>query len=226
MVSLYTKLCLTSSSGINICCMNLKTDQYRLVESYPKSSTYKVEYCGKDVTFNVLACAAENCNFDFDYDRKGGKTFLYVHFLSEPLLRKTIFIIKKAIALSRSQALFSQIKKVVIFSRKNGIACMKWWKEKNARPEIYSIGQGNRKDINFSNMDKALLQKECFINKGDIVRMQITPQINIQQLPGGDNIYHLQFLLTGHIVRGNDMPQFVEVPLPFESDEDPLSFMK
>ena len=225
MLNFYYNICLHNTSGMNVCCMSTRTDKYKLVESYPNSKTFKMEYCGKEIAFNWLCSAADDFNFDFDNERRGGKSFLFVHLLSEAMLRKTLYIVRKVLDISTNSK-FSQCKKVILFSRKNGVACMRWWKEKNSRPDIYSIPDGYNGEINFNNMNRSLLQKECFVNKGDILRVQVSPQINIQEVEGGEKIYHLQFLLIGHIVRGNALPQYIPMPPQFEIEEDPLEFMK
>ena len=120
---------------------------------------------------------------------------------------------------------FKDFEKAIIYSRGNGISCFKWWGP-NSKTPVYNVTNSDEQAKFKQNTNNPeLLDRTGYINKGDLLKVQVIPQINIQYLQGGDKIFHIQFLVKGSIIRFNKTPQTAPLPIYFDNEDDPLAFM-
>ena len=225
-MAFYAESCFSNITlnGTNICCLSQNKNAYKLVKGYSRGS-YKFHYCGKELSLNLLVTAADDCSFEFEHPSKGQKATLYVQMISEYELRKIIYIVKAAISNQMDNPDFEDFEKAIIYSRRNGIGCFKWWTQ-NSKTPVYNVtNSGHQDNFRANGNDIKLLDKTGYINKGDLLRLHVIPQLNIQYLQGGEKIYHMQFLMKGNIVRFNSVSQAAPVPIIFDNEEDPLAFL-
>jgi len=227
LLSFYSDSCFAKAAlnGSNICCLSQNKNAYKLVKGYSKGS-YKMHYCGKELSVNLLGSAADDCSFDFEHPSKGQKATIFIHLISEYQLLKLFFVVKSAIKNQLDESEFEDFEKAIIYSRNNGISCFKWWGP-NSKTPVYNITNSDEQaKFHQNSNDPKLLDKTGYINKGDLLKLHVIPQINIQYLQGGDKIYHVQFLVKGSIVRFNKTSQTAPLPILFDNEDDPLAFMK
>ena len=226
LLSFYTESCLstTTLNGSNICCLSQNKNAYKLVKGYSKGS-FKVHYYGKELSVNLLGSAADDCSFDFEHPSKGQKATIFIHLISEYQLLKLFFVVKSAIKNQLGEPEFEAFEKAIIYSRNNGISCFKWWGP-NSKTPVYNITNSDDQTRFHQNPnDSKLLDKTGYINKGDLLKVHVIPQINIQYLQGGDKIYHIQFLVKGSIIRLNKPTETSPLPILVDDEDDPLAFL-
>ena len=193
-----------------------------------------VNYCHKPLTVNVLASIASDCYWEYDKDTKGGKTMVFIKPLSSVSLRKLLYAVDCAIsnfkATAKGSHVFASHVSSTIYSRANGISCMKWWSGINSDPLVYnvhSLMQKKTTKLDLQDLSKQLLDiNKGVLYEGDLVRVQVQPQINVQTIQDtGVKVFHLQFILRGPILRANPTTKNVPNPIFLDEDEDPLAFL-
>ena len=216
-------------TGSNLCCLSQKPEFYNLSQPYDRSPTFHLTYCQKPLTINILGNVANDCFWEYDKDGKGGKTILFLKPLSDISLKKLIYILECGIKNfkehGKGKIVFKEWSSCVLYSRYNGISCTKWFNGSATEPQVYNINS-NMESVDLQDPSRTLLDSNHgALMKGDLVRIQVQPQVNIQTVQEtGEKIYHLQFMLKGSIFRGNPHTSRAPNPVLFD-EEDPLSFL-